>query len=237
MLNYDVANASTVMLSSSTSTKVATLLQHSGSLSVQPAATTTYTITATNSVGSVTATADVTVGPAIIIPGVILTVPQTKEFTVITSESGSVSSDHVVGPKMITGDASTNKTYWAYFSFNISTIAGREVTKAELVYSPSSINGHPWPNLVSLGIYQVNHGARPLQPGDFTFAGPTIADGITQIQTVVPLDVTSQVQTSVSSGAPRFQVRLNFVKMNDSNGQADNISWTSSTPKLRVTYR
>ena len=109
-------------------------------------------------------------------------------------------------------------------------------SKAELIYSPSSINGHPWSNLVSLGIYQINHGPRALQPSDFTFVGPTIREGISQIQTVVPADVTSQVASAAAGSKPRFQVRLNFVRMTDSNGKADNIGWTSSTPKLRVTY-
>jgi hypothetical protein len=228
-LSYSVANADTITLSSTAGSKVASLIYSSSSLSVEPTSTTTYTITATNTAGTVTATATVTVSaPAAV---------KTKEFHLVTSESGSINSDHVVGPKLIAGDAGTNKTSWAYFSFNISTIAGKEVTGAQLFYSPSALTGKSWPDLVSLGIYQINHGPRPLQPGDYAFIGPTIAEGLSQIQTIVPVDVTSQVQTAVSARAPRFQVRLNFVRMTDNDGKPDNISWTSSTPKLRVTYR
>jgi hypothetical protein len=171
------------------------------------------------------------------VPGVILSAVKSTELSLVSSESGSINSDHAVGPKLICGDAGTNKTYWVYFSFNISPLAGKEVTKAELVYSPSSINGKPWPDLGSLGIYQINHGTRPLQPSDFAFVGPTIRDGISQIQTVVPADVTSQVASAAAASRPRFQVRLNFVKMTDNDGNADNIGWTSTTPKLRIKYR
>ena len=235
-LSYDVSNADSITLSSTAGSKVSSMIHSSGSFSAEPTSTTVYTITATNSAGSVTATAKVTVGTVLIVPGVTLAA-KTKELSLVLSESGSINSDHVVGPKLITGDAGTNKTYWAYFSFNISSIAGKEVTKAQLVYSPSSLNGHPWPNLNSLGIYQINHGPRSLQPSDFAFIGPTIVDGLIQIQTVVPADVTSQVASAAAASAPRFQVRLTFLRMTDSNGEPDNIGWTSTTPRLKVTYR
>jgi hypothetical protein len=172
----------------------------------------------------------------VIIPGAVSAV-KTVELPLVLSESGSINSDHVVGTKLITGDAGTNKTFWAYFSFNISTLAGKDVTKAELICSPTSLNGRPWPNLVSFGIYQINHGPRSLQPSDFTFVGPPIAEGLSQIQMVVPVDVTSQVRNAATARAPRFQVRLNFVRMTNNDSQPDNISWTSTSPKLRVTYR
>jgi hypothetical protein len=234
-LSYDVSNATTLTLAGGT--KTGSLLHSSGTVEVTPSTSTTYTLTATNSAGSVTETTTVTVGPAVIVPGVILSAVKSTELSLELSESGSIYSDHTVSPKLICGDATTNKTFWAYFSFNISPLAGKEVTKAELVYSPSSINGKPWPDLGSLGIYQINHGPRALQPGDFAFIGPTIRDGISQIQTIVPADVTSQVASAAAASNPRFQVRLNFVKMTDNDGKADNIGWTSTTPKLRIKYR
>ena len=227
-LSYDVSNADSITFASTTGTKVSTLIHSSGSFAVEPTSTTTYTITATNAAGSITATAKVTVQTSSF---------KTKELSVVSAESGSVNSDHVVGSKLITGDAGTNKTYWAYFSFDISTLAGKEVTKAELYCPPSGLNGKPWPDLVSLGVYQVNHGPRALKGSDFTFVGPVIADNMGQLALLIPVDVTSQVRSAATARAPRFQVRINFVKMTDNDGKADNISWTSTDAKLRVTYR
>ena len=226
-LSYDVSNADSITFSSIGGTKVSTLLHSSGSWSVEPTSTTTYIITATNAAGSVTETAKVTVQ----------TPDKTVNLSLVTLESGSVSSDHVAGSKLITGDSGFNKTFWAYFSFNISTLAGKKITKAELIYTPTSFNGRPWPNLVSLGIYQVNHGPRALMGSDFVFVGPAIAEGISQIQTILPVDVTSQVQSAATARAPRFQVRLNFLRITNSDGEPDNTGWTSTDAKLRVTYR
>ncbi len=223
-LSWDVSNSTMITLQGPG--KTATLAHSAGSTTVEPSSSFTYTLTATNPAGSVSDTAKVTVLPY-----------KTKELTVVPGESGSVSSDRIVGPKLVTGDAGTNKAYWAYFSFDISALAGRQIAKAELYCPPSGLNGKPWPDLVSLGVYQVNHGPRPLQSSDFAFVGPAIADDLGQLALMVPVDVTSQVQNTATAGAPRFQVRINFVRMTDNDSKADNISWAGTDAKLRVTYR
>jgi hypothetical protein len=222
-LSWNVSNATQLMLISTITKSLSNMI---GSTSVSPTTTTTYTLTATNAEGSTNATATVTVQTPTY---------KTVELPVVSSESGSVNSDHVAGSKLITGDAGTNKTFWAYFSFNISSLGGKEISKAELYFPPDNLNGHPWPDLVSLGIYQVNHGPRALRGSDFTFTGPPVAEGLGQLALMVPIDVTSQVQTAATARAPRFQVRLNFVRMTDNDSKADNISWSNGT--LRVKYR
>ena len=222
-LSWDVSNATQLTL---TSTITKSLSNMVGSTSVSPTSTTTYTLTAINAAGSTDKTATVTVQTPTY---------KTKDLPIVPAESGSVSSDHVAGSKLITGDSGTNKTFWAYFSFDISTLAGKEIAKAELIYPPSGRNGNPWPNLVSLGIYQVNHGPRALKGSDFTFVGPVIAENLGMGDVMASVYVTSQVQSAASAGAPRFQVRINFVKMTDTDDQPDNITWTTAT--LRVKYR
>lgn len=222
-LSWNVSNATQLMLTSTITKSLSNMI---GTTSVSPTTTTTYTLTATNAEGSTNATATVTVQTPTY---------KTVELPVVSSESGSVNSDHVAGPKLITGDSGTNKTFWAYFSFNTSSLGGKEISKAELYFPPTGLNGRPWPDLVSLGIYQVNHGPRALRGSDFTFSGPTVAEGLGQLALIVPIDVTSQVQTAATARAPRFQVRLNFVKMTDNDDKADNISWSNAT--LRVKYR
>ncbi|MEJ2738408.1 MAG: hypothetical protein P8105_00945 [Dehalococcoidia bacterium] len=225
-LSWNVSNADTLTLGGGP--KTSTLSHLSASTDVSPSATITYTLTATNSSGSDTATVTVTVtAPA----------EQTTVLHLVLSESGSINSAHGVGSQLVAGDDASNRSIWAYFSFNTSALAGKEITKAELVYTPTSFHGHAWSDLVSLGIYQVDHGARPLQGSDFTFVGPTIKEGISQIQTLLPVDVTSQMQSIATAGEPRFQVRLNFVRMTDSDGQADDTGWTSADVKINVTYR
>ncbi len=222
-LSWNVSNATQLMLISTITKSLSNMI---GSTSVSPSTTTTYTLTATNGEGNTNATATVTVQTPTY---------KTIELPVVSSESGSVNSDHVVGSKLMTGDAATNKTFWTYFSFNISNLGGKEISKAELYFPPTGLNGKPWPDLVSLGIYQINHGPRALRGSDFTFIGPPVAEGLGQLALMVPIDVTSQVQTAVTARAPRFQVRLNFVKMTDNDSKADNISWSNGI--LRVKYR
>ncbi|MBM3148910.1 MAG: hypothetical protein FJ008_06335 [Chloroflexi bacterium] len=226
-LSWNVSNATQLTLTSTVTKSLSSMV---GSTTVSPSSTMTYTLTATNAAGPTTATAKVTVQTP-------TATSKTTTLSIVSAESGSINSDHLVGTKLITGDAGTNKTFWAYFSFNTTTLAGKDIVKAELVCSPDSLNGRPWPNLVSLGIYQINHGPRALKPSDFTFVGPAIREGMSQIQMVVPVDVTAQVQDVARARAPRFQVRINFVKMTDNNNQPDNIGWNTTTPKLRVTYR
>jgi hypothetical protein len=225
-LNWDVSNATIITLAGGT--KTSTLTQSAGSTSVSPTSTTTYTLTATNAAGSTDKTATVTVqAPAY----------KTKELPIVTAESGSVSSDHVAGTKLITGDSGANKGLWAYFSFNISTLAGKEIAKAELIYPPSDRNGNPWPDLGLLGIYQDNHGPRALKGSDFIGSAPTIARGLGQGDVTHALDVTSQVRSAAAARASRFQVSIHFNPFTDFDEQPDNISWTTTSPKLRIQYR
>jgi uncharacterized repeat protein (TIGR01451 family) len=225
-LSWDVSNADALTLAGGT--KTSTLMHSSASTVVSPGATITYTLTATNSSGSDTATVTVTVtAPA----------EEAAVLSLVLSESGSINSAHGVGSQLIAGDDASNRALWAYFSFDITALAGKEITEAELVYTPTSFHGHAWSDLVSIGVYQVDHGARALQGSDFAFVGPTIKEGISQIQTLLPVDVTSQMQSAVTAGKPRFQVRLNFVRMTDSDGHADDTGWASTDVKLNVTYR
>ena len=230
--SYSVSNATSLSLTSPTGTK--SLTSMSGTVNVSPISTSTYTFTATNAVGNTVRTMAVNVnGPPVAEGITVAPEPETVNLARLTAESGSINSEHVVSSKIVAGDSSANKPSRAFVSFNISSLAGKDVDSAELL-SETGIVGTPWADLGMLGIYRVNYGPHALTPGDYSIAGPGIAVGLPQAALSVPIDVTAAVRGAVASHDSRFQIRLNFDRATDSDGHADNCGWVKAD--LKVTY-
>jgi hypothetical protein len=228
-LSWNVSNATVVALEySSLSESGSDQVYPVGTMTVSPRETTEYTLTAWDEYpGGVSVEQTVQV---------LVEAAPAEEHTVTLylkdDESGYVNSDGDVGASKLSGDNAGNGTIWAYFSFDITGLAGADVTDARLTFTTMNIVHNPWPDLVTLGIYVYDYGPRPLRPDDFTFVGPAIVEGLTSPPGEV--DATGQVQGAVAAGNPRFQVRLNFVRTTDSDDLADYIMWNTAT--LTVTY-
>jgi len=196
--------------------------------------TTTYTLTATNSADSVTQSVTVSVGlifiPMIPFTPLISVIPD-KELEPVDSETGSVYSTGQIVSDTAAGDTGSNTTIRAYFSFDISSLSGKTISKAVLKFNTQDIVRNPWPDLTKLWIGTVDYGIGPLQSTDYKLGSSPITS-VTSPPAEV--DVTTAVQEAIDAGNPRFQIRNHFSKFTDSDGLADYIKWGNVT--LTVSY-
>ena len=222
-LSWDVSNATLIQLAGGT--KTATLTHPVDSTVVEPTSTTTYTLTATNSAGSVNATAKVTVQAP---------TEKTVTLSLVTSESGYVTSGgEVAATQLAFGDLDDNKAMRAFLSFDISGLAEVEIIRAELNFAPGIVTGNPWPNLRPMQLCEVHYGARGLVPSDFNLPA-TVAAPAFDSKPSGPINLTSRVQSRVSAAASRFQLQCRFALPTDSDGHGD-FWWTNAS--LSITYR
>ncbi|MBL7209997.1 MAG: hypothetical protein ISS52_07855, partial [Dehalococcoidia bacterium] len=199
---------------------------------VTPATTTTYTLTATNNAGSVTK--KVQVATEAWIKG--FTTAVTKELDYKEDESGSIWSTPAgltMSNSVAAGDRENNTTGYGYASFDIFTLAGSDVTSAELIFTQSNLVGSPFVDLGALTFEQVSYGPRALQ---VTFNNLDTLNNLGTSKTGTgSIDVTPFVHGAVKAGAKRFQVRIWFSKKTDGDGQEDLIILHPVT--LKMTYR
>ena len=155
------------------------------------------------------------------------------------SEGGTVyeplSGESVTHGTILAGDTSGNFLARGYMSFDISSISGKTVTAAALDLSGCSQMRDPFGNLAGIWVGEVQY-ALPLDQTDYDITGSGI-----QLLNNLPgsaLDVKGYVQTRVTEGKSRFQIRLHPAKgTSDGNGEADYMSCNAAGPKLTITYQ
>jgi hypothetical protein len=175
----------------------------SGNRVVLPAKTTTYTLTATNDVGSITATAQVIVS-AVATP--------TVELYPIAAESGYVRQDGETGPDIIVGATSWSSAIQAFMSFDISMIPQDATIKSvSLDLTSGTIFGDPFNAMGQL--YVCNQVYGKLDSNDYSIGPPTLAMTSSSSMPTIPVSsslMVAAVQDQVTSGGSRFQIRLQF---------------------------
>ena len=220
-LSWNVSDATVVTIEPGVGAVAA-----AGSTPVSPAATTSYTLTATNATGAVIAVATVVVGAA---PPAEQTVTLDPE----SMETGSIYSDLHITSDTLAGDTATNTSVRAYFSFDIASLEGVDVTSAEVRFTPLSTAGYPWSKLGGLWIDRVDYGERALLGADFLLEGTELTDS-PLAAVPVAIDVTLAVQSAADAGDPRFQVRTRFHVPVHEDGGEDSIRFLTAT--LIVAY-
>lgn len=160
------------------------------------------------------------------------------EMTVVVNvtqgETGTVWDNGFVESRLVAGDNEAKRAARAFFSFNISTFAGKKVTSAKLAFNVRGVTGNPFPatSLNGLFVEEVRYGAKALQPADFNIPGTSLMPAYMAVPTEI--DVTSQVAFAANAAANLFQVRTRFQKLNNGNNSADYIEFNTAT--LTVTY-
>lgn len=200
-----------------------------GTRVVSPTTTTTYTLTATNEAGSVTATAQVVVTTE---------AEYTETLYSIAEEDGSVreGGGGLATHELLVGDDITNRARQCFLSFDISEIpSGATIKSASLDVRVEEKVGRPFAHLGSLRVYNDQYGS--LSPGDFTSGFPS---GQMYTYYSVPTgpftspDLIDKLQARVDAGDSRFQVRLQFEKHTDYNDNIDALRL--GMPELIITY-
>jgi hypothetical protein len=222
-LSWNVSNASQVTIFSGAGSIL--MVDPVGSIVATPFASTTYILTASNVTGSVFKTVGVTVGGG-------EPVSHTVILTPVAAESGSVDKNGIVSITKLAGDNSNNTAIRCYYSYDISELAGKNVTSAVLKFTVNNIVRDPFGHLGGLWVSRVNYGVGELVAADYQLAGTAFAAAFSAI----PLDinVTPYVQNAALVGDLRFQTRLYFASETNNDNLADYISFTNAI--LTITY-
>jgi hypothetical protein len=134
-LTWSTVNAPNVSIDQGVGTQPA-----SGSISVSPAATTTYTLTATGALGTVTRQATVTVVPA---PAVTFTVSptsitagQSAALSWTTANANAVEINHGIGAQPLSGSLSISPDVTTTYTLTATGIGGSTVKEVTLTVTP-----------------------------------------------------------------------------------------------------
>lgn len=154
------------------------------------------------------------------------------------TEGGTIyeaaAGEAVVNGTILAGDTSTNYIARGFMSFDISSLSGKTVTTATLDLSSCAAMQDPFAGLAGIWVGEVQY-PLPLDQGDYDVSGSGIK--LLTALPATPIDVKSNVQTRVTEGKSRFQIRLHPAGPSDADGQADYITCGASAPKLTITYQ
>jgi hypothetical protein len=212
----------------------------SGTRVVFPTTTTTYTLTATNAVGNVTATARIVVSS--------VTAP-TLELFPIAADSGYVRQDGYVGQDIMVGATSWSVLIQAFLSFDISAIPkGAIIKSVSLDLTAGNVFGSPFNTMGQFYICSQQYAT--LNSKDYVVGPATeIMYSVAQLPTSpVGSDVmVAAVQNQLDAGSNSFQIRLQFEKTpyvalygarwsEASLSPANYIEFPQAKPKLVIQY-
>jgi len=226
-----------------------------GFKSVSPAASTVYTISATNSAGTVSRSAVAIVSLAPLPP---VSIPLTGiTVGVIPGESGSMvknGRNYTRLPAICVGDNGVDLASRAFLSFDISWIPSNAVidevvlslggyTSTGLPTYTDPVYGPQYGNFGALEIYRSQYGTyENLDTLAYNDPGELVASGkITSYPVVSPwkLEIKDpasgklSVQGLVIAGQTRFQLRMQFFTSTNWNGVADSLCFDKATLTIK----
>jgi hypothetical protein len=224
------------------------LVGAAGVRAISPAASTVYTLTATNSTGTVTRTAVTTVSSG---PGTGILVG------IIPGESGSLIKnvqDYTKSQAVCVGDTANNLASRAFLSFDISAIPANAIiddvslniggyTSAGNATYTDPVNGPQYGNFGALSIERYQYGTyADLDTYAYNRAGEVVASGeITSfplspwiLAIKDPASGAASVQGLIIAGQPRFQLKAQFFTSTNWNGVQDMLCFDQA--KLTVKY-
>jgi hypothetical protein len=222
---------------------------------VSPTTSTVYTISATNSAGTVTGSAVTTVNAAPLPPAPI----QLTGITVgvIPDESGSMVKSgrtYTRLPAICVGDNGADLASRAFLSFDISWIPSNALidevvlnlggyTSTGLPTYTDPVYGPNYGNFGALEIYRYQYGTyEGLDTLAYNGQGELLASGKITSYPISPWTLAikdpasgkSSVQGLIIAGQPRFQLRIQFFTSTNWNGVADTLCFDRAT--LTVKY-
>jgi hypothetical protein len=224
-LSWDVSGAATVSIDQQIGN-----VGLSGTRVVMPTKTTTYILTATNVVGTVTATTQVLIAEALL---------NKVELYSIAAEDGQVRRDGYVGQEPDVGDTKSGTTIQAFLSFDISMIPeDAVVTSATLDLTNAVLFGDPFSKLGMLLFYDCQY--KTLKASDFTIGpvpGAIYTIPVPPSQPITSYILAKAVQKQIDARSPRFQLRFQFEKPQFYNNQADYMALGEGRTRLTIKYQ
>ncbi|MCX6009510.1 MAG: hypothetical protein NTW48_05690 [Chloroflexi bacterium] len=224
-LSWNVSGAATVSINQQIGN-----VALSGTRVVLPTTTTTYTLTATNVAGTVTATAQVVIAEAL---------PHKLNLYSIAAEDGQVRRDGYVGQEPDVGDTKSGTTIQAFLSFDISMIPkDATITSATLDLTAAAVYGDPFNKLGMVLVYDCQY--QTLSASDFVIgpvSGALQTIPVPPSQPITSYVLANAVQKQVDAGDSRFQLRFQFQKPQFYNNQADYMALGEGRARLIIEYQ
>lgn len=160
----------------------------------------------------------------------------TTTLTLVRNESGTVFKYNVKDTSDYrAGDDENDGVYRCFFSFNILSLNGQQVTGARLKFGPCKVTGDPFASptgLRGLRLWRVKYA--PDLP-QFDILGETLERAAALLLSApVEVDVTPEVVDAVTSAAERFQVEALFDRTANGNKIADYIEFSDVI--LEITF-
>jgi hypothetical protein len=165
--------------------------------------------------------------------------PPTRTVTLnpVASETGTVDQKNATDySRTRAGDDALNVGYHAFWSFDISSLAGKNIQSASLKFTTGSIAGDPFAyappsGLGGLWLWHDTYGS---SLPNFGYVGAKLIGTGLIYEPPTVVDVTTQVKLPCSFACSRFQVEALFNKVSNGNVVANMIEWSSVV--LEVTY-
>jgi hypothetical protein len=166
--------------------------------------------------------------------------PPTKTVTLnpVTSETGTVDQKNATDyTKTRAGDDGQNVGYRAFWSFDISSLAGKKIQSANLKFTTGTITGTPFaynPPPLGLGGLWLWKDIYGSSLPAFGYVGAKLMNTGLMYEAPAVVDVTTEVKLPANFENNRFQVEALFNKVSNGNVTLDMIEWSSVV--LEVTY-
>ncbi|MFC2049979.1 Ig-like domain-containing protein [Chloroflexota bacterium] len=160
----------------------------------------------------------------------------TVTITPVAEETGTVRSDGG-GDNFRTwaGDDEKDRGYCAFWSFDVSSLAGKNIQSASLKFTTKDVVGDPFPTTTGLGGLTLQKVTYSDGLPRFKYTGTKLRDVPIQTSPPTVIDVTQEIINIAAFDVTRFQVEALF-EMRDTNGNhiAQFIEWSGVV--LEVTY-
>ncbi|UCH50881.1 MAG: hypothetical protein JSV54_07695 [Chloroflexota bacterium] len=155
----------------------------------------------------------------------------------VASETGTVQQNNATFyGKTWAGDDAQNVGYRAFWSFDISPVAGKHVEKASLKFTTDRVMGKPFwygpaTGLGGLTLWKTTHGSRL---PEFGYQGGKLSSTGSFFEPPTVIDVTTEMRVLAGWSSDRFQIGALFDRVSNGNNIIESIEWSSVV--LEVTY-
>jgi len=168
----------------------------------------------------------------------VLPATTTVTLNPLPSETGTVDQRNATDYSSTrAGDDANNVGYRAFWSFDISSLAGKDIQSADLKFTTGRITGNPlaynmpplglgglwlWKDIYGSALPKFDYVGAELIGTGLMYAAPSI------------IDVTTDLRLPTDFANRRFQVEALFNKVSNGNNFTDMVEWSSVV--LEVTY-
>ena len=154
----------------------------------------------------------------------------------VAAETGTVAQTNATDySKTWAGDDAKNVGYRAFWGFNTSSLAGKDIQSADLKFTTAKVTGDPFgyhpSGLGGLLLWKTTHGS---SLPEFGYVGSKLISTGYMLDPPVVIDVTTEIKLLTSHKVGRFQVEALFDRVSNGDNTAEGIEWSSAV--LEVTY-